>query len=185
MSEIGILRQLRRTYAYGFSTFKPMNVQTIVRIKVVKYDSLEEHLIQSLRKENTKVDKDADPMIERRFYRIVGVTGRYTQNRRLRVSDCNRDITLASRFANRSQIHALDGLIFPLLLAGLADALPLQILPPNLIVDYDLLVLEQHHDVGSVEHEEAELVALLQLGSNLGGQIHRGNEAHPDRQHGD
>ena len=51
------------------------------------------------------------------------------------------------------------------MLADLADALPLQILPPNLSVDHDLLVLEQHHDVRAAEHEEAELVALLQMQS--------------------
>src|SRR5215467_16191749 len=69
-------------------------------------------------------------------------------------------------------------------LADLADALPLQILPPNLSVDHDLLVLEQHHDVRAAEEEEAELVALLQPGTNLGRQVDRGNEAHPDRYHG-
>src|SRR5215831_13479748 len=66
-------------------------------------------------------------------------------------------------------------------LANLADALPLQILPPNLSVDHDLLVLEQHHDVRSAEQKEAELVALLQPSANLGRQVDRGNVAHPDR----
>src|SRR5215467_4582934 len=68
-------------------------------------------------------------------------------------------------------------------LADLTDALPLQILPPNLSVDHDLLVLEQHHDVRAAEEKEAELGALLQPGANLGRQVNRGNEAHPDRQH--
>src|SRR5262250_2538275 len=36
-------------------------------------------------------------------------------------------------------------------LADLADALPLQILPSNLSVDHNLLVLEQHHDVRAAE----------------------------------
>jgi len=66
-------------------------------------------------------------------------------------------------------------------LADLADALPLQILPPDLGVDHDLLILEQHHDVRAAEEKEAELVALLQTGANLGRQIDRRYEAHPDR----
>src|SRR5215470_287747 len=69
-------------------------------------------------------------------------------------------------------------------LADLADALPLQILPPNLSVDHDFLVLEQHHDVGAAEEKEAEFVALLQPGTNLGRQVDRGNVAQPDRQYG-
>jgi len=71
------------------------------------------------------------------------------------------------------------------MLVDLPDALPMQVLGADLGVDHDPLALEQHYNVGAAEHEEAELVALLQLGSNLGGQIHRGNGAHPDRQHGD
>jgi putative CocE/NonD family hydrolase len=53
-------------------------------------------------------------------------------------------------------------------LADLADALPLQILPPNLSVDHDFLVLEQHHDVRAAKEKKAELVALPQPGANLG-----------------
>src|SRR5215469_872275 len=66
-------------------------------------------------------------------------------------------------------------------LADLADALPLQILPPDLSIDHDLLVLEQHYDVRAAEEKEAELVALLQAGANLGRQGDRGNGAHSDR----
>ena len=69
-------------------------------------------------------------------------------------------------------------------LADFADALPLQMLFPNLSIDCDLLVLEQHHDVGAAEEKEAKLVAFLQPGANLGRQVDRGNEAHPDRYHG-
>ena len=56
-------------------------------------------------------------------------------------------------------------------LTDLADALPLQILLPNLSVDHDLLVLEQDHHVRAAEEKEAELVALLQPGANLGRQV--------------
>lgn len=73
------------------------------------------------------------------------------------------------RSANRSQIQALVGLTFLPLLADLPDALPLQVLGAYLGVDHDPLVLEQHYDVGAAEHEEAELIALLQPGSDLWG----------------
>ena len=79
----------------------------------------------------------------------------------------------------------LDGLALLPLLADLPVALPLQVLGADLGVDHDPLALEQHYDVGTAEHEEAELVAFQQLGSNLGGQIHSGNEGPTDRQHGD
>src|SRR5215470_5846221 len=87
--------------------------------------------------------------------------------------------------ASISDIGILRQLTFSPLLAEHADSLSLQILLPYLRVDHDLLVLVQHHDVGAAEHEEAELVALLQPGANLGRQVDRGNEAYPDRQHGD
>ena len=51
-------------------------------------------------------------------------------------------------------------------LTDLADALPLQILLPNLSADHDLLVLEQQHDVRAAEEEEAELVAFLHIPLN-------------------
>jgi hypothetical protein len=66
-------------------------------------------------------------------------------------------------------------------LANLSDALSLQILLPNFRVEHDLLILEQHHDVGPAEHEVTELVTLLQPGANLRRQVDGRNRSHADR----